>query len=233
MSRVALKQNGRGGRRARETKVPAGTVLVTGFEPFGGGARNPSGEIAHALDGRVIAGRRVAGVVLPCVFGKATRELGRQISRHRPAIVVCLGLASGRAEVTPERVAINIEDARMPDNAGRQPVDRPVVRTGPAAYWSTLPIKAIVAGLRSAGVPAAVSQTAGTFVCNSVFYGLMHRLQRLPGVRGGFVHVPAMEESGGGAPALPLATLIDAVARVVEIAVKVRRDRRVAAGAEQ
>ena len=104
----------------------------------------------------------------------------RSPCRHRPALVICLGLANGRPGITPERVAINVDDARIPDNAGRQPVDRPVVRGGPAAYWSTLPIKAIVEALRRNGIPAAVSQTAGTFVCNHVFYALMHELRAQP-----------------------------------------------------
>lgn len=139
-------------------------VLVTGFEPFGGDAVNPSAEIARALDGRVIAGRTVVGAVLPCVFRTSTRELARLLRRHRPAVVIATGLAGGRAEVTPERVAINVDDARIADNAGAQPIDVPVVRGGPAAYWSRLPIKAIVSALQQRGIPAAVSQTAGTFV---------------------------------------------------------------------
>src|SRR6185295_16488172 len=110
----------------------------------GGDARNPSQEIACALDGRIIVGRKVAGAVLPCVFGDAIAELNRQLRVRRPELVICLGLAGGRADITPERVAINVDDARFADNAGKQPIDVPVVRGGPAAYWSTLPVKAIV-----------------------------------------------------------------------------------------
>lgn len=210
------------------------TVLLTGFEPFGGEASNPSEEIARRLDGTVIARHRVAGARLPCVFGEARRELARLMRRHEPALVICLGLADGRSELTPERVAINVDDARIADNAAQQPVDRPVVRGGPAAYWSTLPIKAIVAALRAQRIPAEVSQTAGTFVCNHVFYGLMHALaRRRPGraaVRGGFLHVPRAVAAGDTRPGLPLETMIEGVRIAVATAVRVRRDARVAGG---
>jgi pyroglutamyl-peptidase len=157
------------------------TVLITGFEPFGGAARNPTEEIVRALHGTTLAGWRIMGAVLPCVFGDAIEELRRQRRRHRPEVILCLGLAAGRSDITPERVAINVDDARIADNAGRQPIDRPIVRRGPVAYWSTLPIKAMVATLRARGLPASVSQTAGTFVCNHVFYALMHAIRRSPG----------------------------------------------------
>jgi pyroglutamyl-peptidase len=202
-------------------------VLVTGFEPFGGDARNPSQDIARALDGRTIAERRVVGAVLPCVFGASRHELVRLLRAHEPGVVICLGLANGRAQVTPERVALNVDDARIPDNAGHQPVDTPVVRSGPAAYWSRLPIKAIVAALCARQIPAAVSQTAGTFVCNHVFYGLMHALRWQRAARGGFIHVPSLpEQAKPGEPSLPLATMIDAIALAVEVSVTTRRDVR-------
>lgn len=208
------------------------TVLITGFEPFGGAARNPTEEIVRALHGTTLAGWRVMGAVLPCVFGDAIEELRRQRRRHRPEVILCLGLAAGRSDITPERVAINVDDARIADNAGRQPIDRPIVRRGPVAYWSTLPIKAMVATLQARGLPASVSQTAGTFVCNHVFYALMHAIRRSPGVRGGFVHMPAMTEAAeAGQPSLPLATLIVATQVMIETAVRTRRDRRVAGGA--
>lgn len=208
------------------------TILLTGFEPFGGEARNPSQEIARALDGRMIAGRRVAGAVLPCVFGASLVNLKTLLRAHRPELVVCLGQAGGRAEITPERVAINVDDARMPDNAGAQPVDRPVIRRGPAAYWSTLPVKAIVMALRAEGIPAAVSQTAGTFVCNHVFYGLMHALKSGRGVRGGFIHVPFLpEQAKSGQPSLSLADMTAGVVRAIEVSAGRRRDLRVSGGA--
>jgi pyroglutamyl-peptidase len=206
-------------------------VLVTGFEPFDGDSINPSAEIARALDGRVIVGRRVVGAVLPCVFGASTQELGRLLRQHRPAAVIATGLAGGRAEITPERVAINVDDARIPDNAGGQPIDAPVVRGGPAAYWSRLPIKTIVATLRERGLPAAVSQTAGTFVCNHVFYALMHALRRQLRVKAGFIHVPALpEQVRRGQPSLPQAKMNEAIALAIEVTLQTRSDRRETAG---
>ncbi len=208
------------------------TVLLTGFEPFGGESINPSGEIARQLHGTVIGGHRVVGALLPCVFGAAITELKKQIRAAKPVLVICVGQAGGRAEITPERVAINVDDARIPDNAGRQPVDRPIVRGGPAAYWSTLPTKAIVAELQRRKVPAAVSQTAGTFVCNHVFYGLMHELRRQKKVRGGFIHVPfLLAQSKPGQPSQPLETMTAALSTGVEVALKTRRDTRSAGGA--
>lgn len=201
------------------------TILVTGFEPFGGERRNPSQEIALALHGSTVAGRKVVGTVLPCVFGASIAALKHHLGEHQPELVVCLGQASGRAEITPERAAINVDDARIPDNAGAQPVDRPVVAGGPTAYWSTLPIKAIVAALRAQGLPASVSQTAGTFVCNHVFYGLMHELQQQAGVRGGFIHVPLLpEQAGPGQASLPLEAMIAGALIALETAAKTRGD---------
>lgn len=209
------------------------TVLLTGFEPFGGERVNPSAEIVGRLHDEVIARHRVRSAVLPCVFGAAVAELQRQMQATKPALVICVGQAGGRAEITPERVAINVDDARIADNAGAQPVDLPIVRGGPAAYFSTLPIKAIVAALRESNVPAAVSQTAGTFVCNHVFYGLMRALRRRPGVRGGFIHVPFLpEQATQGQPSVPLATMVAALRIVVEVSLKTRRDVRMAGGRE-
>ncbi|PAW68536.1 MAG: pyroglutamyl-peptidase I [Opitutia bacterium Tous-C1TDCM] len=206
------------------------TVLLTGFEPFGGDATNPSQDIVRALDGRTIAGHRVAGRVLPCVFGKSVRELRRWLRRERPLLVICLGVAAGRGAITPERVAINLDDARMPDNAGEQPVDRPIARGGPAAYFSTLPVKGIVAALARRGLPAAVSHTAGTFVCNHVFYSLMRTLARRRGragaVRGGFIHVPAADTAGGSRPGLALAEQIAGIEIAIRTSLRLRRDAR-------
>jgi pyroglutamyl-peptidase len=206
-------------------------ILLTGFEPFGGDALNPSEEIARQLNGLTVARHRIVGALLPCVFGAALKELKHLLKLHDPALVICLGLAGGRAEITPERVAINIDDARIADNAGQRPIDRPIVKDGPAAYWSTLPIKAIVQELRRREIPAAVSQTAGTFVCNHVFYGLMHELaQHHPGVRGGFIHVPYLPEQTADKPSLPYDKMIAGITLAIEAAVEYRRDIRLAAG---
>lgn len=207
------------------------TVLVTGFEAFGGETINPSAEIARALDGKIIEGRAVVGAVLPCVFGTSAEELLRWLRVVRPELVVCVGQAGGRSAITPERVAINVDDALIPDNAGVKPVDVPIMRGGPAAYWSTLPIKAIVAGLTARGIPSTVSPTAGTFVCNHVFYRLMRALVRRKGVRGGFVHVPFLShQAKRGQPSLPLDTMIAAITGVVAISLVTRHDIRRAGG---
>lgn len=164
-------------------------LLVTGFEPFGGDAANPSGDAARALHGEWLDGHRVHGVVLPCTFATAPLALQSAIAASRPVAVLCLGLAASRRGFHPERVAINLVDARIPDNAGAQPIDEPVRAGGPAARFTRLPVKAVVAALQAAGHEAAVSHTAGTYVCNQVFYRLMQLLARRPSVRGGFMHV--------------------------------------------
>lgn len=200
-------------------------VLLTGFGPFVDAASNPSIEAARALDGAVIAGHQVVVRELPVEFGVAREALRRALRELRPALVLCTGLAASRDAVSLERVAINLDDARIPDNAGRQPVDVPVVRGGPAAYFSTLPLKAMLAALRAAGIPAEVSQTAGTFVCNHVFYALMHRLRRNRGVRAGFVHLPPLS----GEFTLPV--LERALRICIETALSTACDARIAAGA--
>jgi pyroglutamyl-peptidase len=209
-------------------------VLMTGFAPFGGEPVNPSWQAVSALGARR---DDVAAVELPCEFAASLPALRRAIEVHEPELVVCVGQAGGRAEVTPERVAINLVDARIPDNAGDQPVDVPVIEDGPAAYFTTLPVKACVAAIRAAGVPAAVSHTAGTYVCNQVFYGLMHLLASdFPELRGGFVHVPFSPEqvaaSGKAAPSLGVDRIADALEALAETALKVTEDIVVSAGVE-
>ena len=214
------------------------TVLLTGFEPFGGESVNPSWEIARALDGWVCEGRTVRAVRLPCAFGDALRTLDGALAAHRPELVVCLGQAGGRAEISIERAALNVDDARIPDNLGRQPIDAAVVPEGPAAYFSTLPIKALAHDLRGAGIVAAVSNTAGTFVCNHVFYALMHRLATTPALaraRGGFVHVPYTPEQVAdrpGTPAMALATQVEGIRTALRSALLTRVDVRETAGRE-
>ena len=199
-------------------------VLVTGFEPFAHDTVNPSWEVARALDGWSCGAATVRALQLPCVFGSAAQVLDAALLRWRPRLVVGLGLAAGRAEWSPERVAINCDDARIADNAGRQPIDAAVVVGGPAAYFSTLPIKAIVRSLRDAGVPAAVSGTAGRVVCPHVFYARMHTLApppELAGTRGGFVHVPSLPEQAArhpGMPSMALATQVEAARLLVRTA---------------
>ena len=207
-------------------------VLVTGFDPFGGDALNPSWLVAQALHRRQIGGHRVVAAQLPTVFGDSLKRLNALLAAHRPALVICLGLAATRAAISLERIAINVNDARIADNAGAQPIDTPVVAGAPAAYFSTLPIKAMQAEMNWAGIPAEVSQTAGTFVCNHVFYGLMHRLatgRGLKGTRGGFIHVPMLPEQGE--PSLPREQMVEGLRIGIRTALALQHDVRLGAGA--
>jgi pyroglutamyl-peptidase len=210
-------------------------ILVTGFAPFGGEAVNPSQLIARELDGQIIAGYRVVGATLPTEFAGSLPALAELIQRHKPALVLAIGQAGGRAEISLERIAVNLIDARIADNAGAQPVDVAVVEKAPNAYFSTLPLKAMLAALRQAGIPAALSHSAGTFVCNQVFFGLAHALQkRRKRVRGGFIHVPYLPEQAAhhaGAPSLTLPVMIEAVRLCLQVALTAREDLHYAAGA--
>jgi pyroglutamyl-peptidase len=210
-------------------------VLVTGFEPFGGDTLNSSWEAVRALDGEPVGGHLLVVRQLPCVMAEVGAVLTAAIEALEPVLVLCLGQAGGRADVSVERVAINVVDARIPDNAGRQPVDEPVVAGGPAAYFSTLPIKALVEALRDAGIPASVSQTAGTYACNAVFYVLAHHIAtRRPGLRGGFVHVPSLPGMAArhpGTPSLPREMLTQAVRIMVATSLGVATDTKVSDGA--
>lgn len=204
-------------------------VLLTGFEPFAEAAVNPSWQAIRALHGRRIAGHRVVARELPVAFGESSKRLRAAIRDARPAAVLCVGLAANRDAISLERIAINLDDARIPDNAGRQPIDTAIVEGGPAAYFTTLPIKAIHAAIGAAGLPVEVSQTAGTYVCNHVFYGLMHALRRRRGVRAGFVHVPpAMDASAHG---LPLDAIVEALRIAARVTLTTSEDARVSAGA--
>lgn len=213
-------------------------ILLTGFEPFGGESVNPSWQVAQALHGETLAGARVQSLCLPCTFGDALDTLGAALAQQRPGIVLALGQAGGRSDFSVERIAINVDDARIPCNAGRRPIDEPVVPGAPAAYFATLPIKAIVAALRDAGLPASVSQIAGTYVCNHVFYGLMHALRRRRGVRAGFMHLPLLTEQVAARatvpapPSLPLATLVHGVRLALVTVVTTTADLRASGGAE-
>lgn len=210
-------------------------ILLTGFEPFGGEATNPSWTaVRGASDVLRAEGLEVAAVELPCVFGAALTALDEALAEHRPALVVCAGQAGGRPGISLERVAINCDDARIPDNAGNAPVDEPVLPEAPAAYFGTLPIKAALQELRRRGIPSEVSQTAGTYVCNHVFFGLMHALRRTPDVRGGFIHVPYGPDQvppGSGLPSMPLEQMTEALAAVVRTALATTTDLKLAAGA--
>ena len=169
-------------------------ILVTGFDPFGGEKVNPALEAVKSLPYE-INGAELHWAVIPTVFYKSAEVLEAEIVRYQPDVVLCIGQAGGRAGLTPERVAINQDDARIPDNQGNQPIDTPIRLDGEAAYFSTLPIKAMVQAINEVGLPATVSNTAGTFVCNHLMYQALYLAdKKFPHMRAGFMHIPYMIE---------------------------------------
>jgi pyroglutamyl-peptidase len=198
-------------------------VLLAGFDAFGGFTQNPSGLATAALHGEMIAGHRVMALLLPTVFGQSLEMLLKAVAAERPALVIATGMAQGRGAVSIERVAINLCDATLPDNAGVQAQGSPVVAGAPAAYFSNLPIKSIALAVQRAGIPAEISLSAGSYVCNHVFYGLLHALTRrrsLHGIQGGFIHLPCLPEQAASAqPSLALAEQVRALRIAVQVCV--------------
>lgn len=190
-------------------------LLLTAFDPFGGEPINPALEAVKLVRGQ-IGSVEVVKVTVPTVFGKSIATVAAAVEKEHPDAVLCIGQAGGRYDLTPERVAINCDDARIPDNEGNQPIDQPIFADGEPAYFSGLPVKAMVAAIRSAGVPASVSSTAGTFVCNHLMYGVLYTLAKsYPGVRGGFMHVPFVTSQvvsrPAPAPCLSLAEIVTGI----------------------
>ena len=200
------------------------TILLTGFEPFNKASINPSWEAVKALKGWRGEGFAVEVRQLPCVFGQANRVMAGLLEELKPDVVIATGQAGGRPELSVERVAINVDDASIVDNAGEQPVDVAIFAGGPAAYFTTLPIKAIVREMRDRGLRAGVSQTAGTFVCNHVFYGLLHNTAKTP-VRAGFIHVPFLpDQAGDGTPSMELEEMVEGLRAAVQASLAVEQD---------
>lgn len=213
--------------------APAGGILVTGFEPFGGEDVNPSWEICGCLPA-AIGHARIDVLRVPAEFRRAIEEVAAAIEDLEPSLVILLGQAGGRPCVSVERVAINVDDARIADNAGSQPVDEPVAPAGPAAYFATVPIKAMVAAIRDADVPAEVSNSAGTYVCNHLLYGVLHFLAASRrSARAGFIHVPWLESQAvvrPGEPAMALATMVRGVEAAIAAALATAIDVKMTAG---
>ena len=193
-------------------------ILVTGFDPFGGEKVNPALEAVKSLPSE-IHGAEIHWVEIPTVFYRSAEVLEAEIVRFQPDAVLCIGQAGGRASLTPERVAINQDDARIPDNQGNQPIDTPIRLDGQAAYFSTLPIKAMVQAIKEEGLPATVSNTAGTFVCNHLMYQALYLAdKKFPNMRAGFMHIPYMTEQVINKPNIASMNLTDIV-RGIEAAI--------------
>jgi len=210
-------------------------VLVTGFEPFGGESTNPSWDVCEQLP-REVAGLRVETQRVPCEFRRSIEVVAEAIERTHPELVILLGQAGGRSRIGVERVAVNVDDARIPDNAGQQPVDEPVAANGPPAYFSSLPVKAMVGAMRAAGVPTELSNTAGTYVCNHLMYGVLHFLAASgrKQVRAGFVHVPYAEEQvlDSAAPGMAIDSMVKGIVAGIVAAASNARDTKVSEGRE-
>ena len=189
-------------------------VLLTGFEPFGTATSNPSGEIV-----KQVSGDNIVTAILPVTYAQSAERLLELIAEHNPDVVICLGQAEGRAQITPEKVAINLDDARLPDNAGVQRSDIKILDNGPDAYFTTLPVKEMVDAAKAAGVPASVSLSAGAFLCNHVFYIAQNKFAGSK-VRSGFIHVPLMDSQAPefpGLPTMPLNQMVKAVRAMLEV----------------
>ena len=193
-------------------------LLLTGFTPFDGEKINPALEAVKRVKPE-IAGMEIVKLEVPTVFGESVRLVAEAIEREQPDFVLSIGQAGGRAAVTPERVAINVDDARIPDNVGQQPIDVPIFADGENAYFATLPVKAMAEAIQKAGLPAALSNTAGTFVCNHLMYGVLHHLhQNHKSAKAGFIHVPYIPEQTADKPGVPSMPLDDIV-RALEAAI--------------
>lgn len=203
-------------------------VLVTGFDPFGGDKVNPAYEAVKKMPAE-IAGAEIIKLEVPTVFGKSSQVVREAIKEHQPEMVICVGQAGGRSAVSFERVAINLAEARIPDNEGNQPFDTALEEDGPAAYFTTLPIKAMTKNVQDHGLPAYISYTAGTFVCNDIMYRLLHVLHtEFPTIRGGFIHVPfspdQVIERPVGTASMSLADIADSLTYAVEAAIENEQD---------
>lgn len=202
-------------------------IVVTGFDPFDKEVINPALEVVKQLPDR-IAGAEIIKLKVPTVFHKSAAVLEEKMRECQPDVVLCIGQAGGRAELTPERVAINQDDARIADNEGQQPIDVPIREDGKTAYFSTLPIKGMVEAIRQAGLPASVSNTAGTFVCNHLMYQALYLAEKeFPRTKAGFLHIPFLPEqvvNKSGVASMSLADMVKgvtvAIAAIVEYADK-------------
>jgi len=188
-------------------------ILLTGFEPFENQKVNPALEAIHRLQSHTLTGAKIVTCSVPVVHQKSIDVVIDAIKQHKPDYVMTIGQAAGRAAITPERIAMNLDDFRIPDNEGNQFFDQPIITEGPDAYFSTLPIKAMVEAMQEKNIPACISNTAGTYICNHLFYGIQHFLHN-KGVAHGFVHIPLLAEQAvtGDKPCLSLDIIVEGLA---------------------
>lgn len=208
-------------------------ILITGFDPFGGESVNPALEAVKMMKDE-IAGAQIVKLEIPTVFHKSIQKVREAMEKEKPDVVLSIGQAGGRIGVTPERVAINVDDARIPDNEGNAPIDVPVFADGKPAYFTSLPVKAMVESIKGAGLPASLSNSAGTYVCNHVMYGVLYYIEKeFPGVRGGFIHVPFVNSQVINKPNMPSMSVEDvckALEAAVEAIVKNEKDIKAVGG---
>ena len=202
-------------------------ILVSGFDPFGGESINPSIEAVKRLPDSINE-VEIIKLEIPTVIGKSIDKLTQAVETYLPDVVLCVGQAGGRSDISVERIAINIDDCRIKDNEGNQPIDEPIVVNGPDAYFLTLPIKSIVSNLQAQGIPASVSNSAGTFICNHVAYGMAHLAKtKYPNMRTGFIHIPFIPEqvlNKSNMPSLPLDLIIKALEMAIQTISEVNED---------
>lgn len=209
-------------------------ILITGFDPFGGESVNPAFEAVKLLPDE-IAGAKIIKLEIPTVFSKSAVAVETAIKEHNPDVVINVGQAGGRSCVTVEKVAINLAEARIPDNDGEQPLDVPLQEDGETAYFTTLPIKAMVKNVREHQLPCHISYTAGTYVCNAVMYNVLHMTKKnYPNIRAGFIHVPYATEQvvdkPNGTACMPLEAIAKSLEYCVEAVVMNQEDVKEAMG---
>ena len=209
-------------------------VLITGFDPFGGESLNPAYEAVKQMKDH-IAGAEIVKLEIPTIFGKAVNVIEEAIEKEQPNIVLSVGQAGNRFDIEVERIGINLADGRIADNAGHQPIDETIRMDGETAYFSNLPVKAMVPAIRDAGIPASVSYTAGSYVCNYVLYSILYLIdKKYPTLRGGFIHVPFAPAQAIGkplnTPTMSIETIARALNAAVEAAIRYKEDLKSAEG---
>ena len=209
-------------------------ILVSGFDPFGGEKVNPAIESVKKLPDTIL-GAEIIKLEIPTVIGKSIQKIEEAVELHKPDVVISVGQAGGRTDITVERVGVNVDDCRIPDNEGNQPIDEKIVKDGPDAYFVTLPIKAMIEHIQKKGVPASVSNTAGTFICNHVTYGVRHLAEtKYPEMRTGFIHIPFLPQQvldKKGMPSMELDVIVKGLVAAIEAVIQTDEDIKVTGGA--